>query len=257
MMALHAYFREVADVIDECEEPAVARIKLEWWREEIRKAVNATPSHPVAKALQAVIAEYPLSCDTVLEFIDGIGMSLDRERYETFDALGVYCERVGGTVALLEASVCGYTDPATPTCLRELGVAHALACMVRDAGQHARRNRIYIPLEELARFDVSAGDILNAHESANFQSLMAHQIERVENFCQRALAQLPEADRPRQLPALIMAALDLALLHEIRADGCRVLRQRTALPPWRKLWITWQTRRREKRRGNSRQGKPA
>lgn len=248
LIALHAYFREVADVVDECQEPAVARIKLEWWREEIRKAVSATPSHPVAKALQALLAEYPVSPDTLLEFVDGIAMNLDHGRYETFDSLGVYCGRVGGTAALLDASVCGYADPATPLHVRELGVAHALTRIVCDAGKDARRNRIYIPIEELVRFHVPVADILNGHEHENLQSLMTHQIERVETFCERAIAQLPERDRPQQLPALITAALDRALLQEIRDDGCRVLRQRTALPPWRKLWIAWNTRRCERRR---------
>lgn len=255
LMALHAYFREVAEVVDECQEPAVARIKLEWWREEIRQAVSATPSHPVGKALQAVLADYPLSHDTLLEFIDGIAMNLDRGRYETFDSLGVYCQRVGGTAALLDASVCGYADPATPSRVRDLGVAHALTRIVCDTGKDARRNRIYIPIEELARLDVPVADILNGHEHDNLQSLMTHQIERAESFYERAIAQLPEGDRLQQLPALITAAFDRALLQEIGNDGCRVLRQRTALPPLRKLWIAWNTRRRERRWHKRQQGK--
>jgi phytoene synthase len=257
MMALHAYFREVAGVVDECQEPAVARIKLEWWREEIRNAVSATPSHPVGKALQAVLAEYPLSPDTLLEFIDGIAMNLDHGRYQTFDGLGVYCERVGGTAALLDASVCGYADPATIPPIRQLGVAHALTRIVCDTGKDARRNRIYIPMEELARFDVPIADILNRREHEKLQSLIIHQIERVESFCERAIAKLPENDRPQQLPALITAALDRTLLQEIGNDGCRVLRQRTALPPLRKLWIAWNTRRRERRWHKSQQSKRA
>ncbi len=253
MMALHAYCREVADVVDECQEAAVARIKLEWWREEVRNAVGATPSHPVVKALQEVLADYPLNPDTLLEFIDGIAMNLDHARYETFASLGAYCERVGGTAALLDASVCGYADPATALSIRELGVAHALTRIVCDAGKDARRNRIYIPIEELARFDVPVADMLNGHEHENLQSLMIHQIERVERFYERAIAQLPEQDRLHQLPALITAALDRALLQEIGNDGCRVLRQRTVLPPLRKLWIAWNTRRREHSRHKQRQ----
>lgn len=255
LVALHAYFREVAEVVDECQEPAVARIKLEWWRQEIHNAVSATPSHPVGKALQAVLAEHSLSFDTLLEFIDGIAMNLDNGRYETFDDLGIYCERVGGTAALLDASVCGYADPATASPIRELGVAHALTRIVCDTGRDARRNCIYIPIEELARFDVPIADILNGHEHEKLQSLMTHQIERAESFYERAITRLPENDRPHQLPVLIMAALDRALLQEIANDGCRVLRQRTALPPLRKLWIAWNTRRREHRWYKRQRGK--
>jgi phytoene synthase len=96
-------------------------------------------------------------------------------------------------------------------------------------------------MSELRQFKVSAADILHARQSENFVHLMAFQIERAERYYVAAFEKLPEVDRKAQRPGLIMAAIYRTLLREIEADGCRVLTQRTALTPLRKLWIAWKT----------------
>ena len=67
------------------------------------------------------------------------------------------------------------------------------------------------------------------------------QIERAEGYYARAFAALPAEDRKNQRPGIIMAGIYEALLKEIKADGCHVLRQRVRLTPMRKLWIAWTT----------------
>ena len=123
----------------------------------------------------------------------------------------------------------------------DLGMAFQLTNIIRDVGEDARRNRIYLPQDELQQFGVSEADILNSNESAEFQRLMAFQIERARHFYTQAFAALPQADRKSQRPGLIMAAIYRTLLDEIEADGCHVLKQKTSLPPLRKLWIAWRT----------------
>ena len=108
-------------------------------------------------------------------------------------------------------------------------------------GEDARKNRIYLPMEELERFDVPAADILNRRQSGNFRRLMEFQAERVEQCYADAFSTLPAEDRKAQRPGLMMAAIYRTLLDEIRRDGFRVLEQRTALTPVRKLWIAWKT----------------
>ncbi len=248
IMALEACFREIADVIDECQEAAVARIKLAWWREELERAFSGTPRHPVSKALHPVIATHRLDCETFNAFIDGITMQLECGPYQTFDELHLHCQRLGSPAALLSARIFGYEEAATADYARELGVAHELTRIVRDIGRDARRNRLYLPIEDLQRFDVPVSMLLNAGEAAGFQPLIMHQIERVEGQYRNAVAHLPESDRAQQLPGLIMAALNSALLQELRAEGAHILRQRTTLPPLRMLWIAWRTRAKEKQR---------
>ena len=101
--------------------------------------------------------------------------------------------------------------------------------------------RIYLPIEDLQRFEVTAADILNARHSDNFRRLMDFQIERAESYYVLALDELPAADRRAQRPGLMMAAIYRTLLDEIKRDGCQVLTQRTSLTPLRKLWIAWRT----------------
>ena len=168
-------------------------------------------------------------------------MDLDHNRYPDFAALRLYCHRVASVVGLLSAEIFGYENARTLEYAADLGLAFQLTNIIRDVGEDARRNRIYLPLDELARHGVSANDITSARESEPFRRLIEFQIDRALDFYARAFAALPPADRRTQRAGLIMAAIYRTLLDEIRADGCRVLTRRTSLTPLRKLWIAWKT----------------
>ncbi len=239
--ALYAYCREVDDVVDECTDAAVARTKLKWWRDEIGHLYDGKPQHPVTKALACAIVAYDIQQQHMLELIDGMAMDLDYNRYPDFDTLKLYCRRVAGVVGLMSASIFGYSDKRTLEYAPELGLAFQLTNIIRDVGEDARRNRIYLPLDEIAKFAVTEADIENARESENFQKLMAFQIDRAITHYDAAFAKLPQQDRKPQIPGIIMAGIYRTLLEEIRDDGCKVLKQRTSLTPVRKLWIASKT----------------
>ncbi|MDA0191413.1 MAG: presqualene diphosphate synthase HpnD [Proteobacteria bacterium] len=239
--ALYAFCREVDDVVDECHDTQVAATKLAWWRQELARLYAGTPEHPVTRALQPVLAEFDLPQEQLLEIIDGMEMDLRQSRYLDFKALSLYCYRVASVVGLLAAEIFGHTDRRTLKYAHDLGMAFQLTNIIRDVGEDARRGRIYLPIDELQRFGVPAADILNARESDNFRQLMAFQIERAEHYYRQAMEALPAVDRKAQRPGLVMAAIYRTLLDEIQRDGCRVLTQRTSLPPLRKLWIAWRT----------------
>ncbi|MBI2312146.1 MAG: presqualene diphosphate synthase HpnD [Betaproteobacteria bacterium] len=239
--ALYAFCREVDDVVDECHDPALARTKLAWWRTEIASVYQGDPQHPVARALKAVVTQFNLPQEQLQEIIDGMEMDLTRNRYADFKELQLYCYRVAAVVGLLSAEIFGYRDRKTLKYAHDLGLAFQLTNIVRDVGEDARRDRIYIPQDELARFGVSNADILHGRETDNFRKLMEFQIERARGLYDQALAELPPEDRLAQRPGLIMAAIYRTLLGEIRRDGCRVLKQRVSLTPIRKLWIAYRT----------------
>ena len=239
--ALYAFCREVDDVVDECKDPQVAANKLVWWRQELDRLYAGQPQHPVTQALQAVLPEFSLPQEQLLEIIDGMEMDLQQTRYLDFTALSLYCYRVASVVGLLAAEIFGYTDRQTLKYAHDLGMAFQLTNIIRDVGEDARRGRIYLPMDELKRFNVTVADILDARQSENFQKLMEFQIERAERYYAQALSQLPAVDRKAQRPGLVMAAIYRALLEEIKRDGCQVLRQRTSLTPLRKLWLAWRT----------------
>jgi 15-cis-phytoene synthase len=239
--ALYAFCREVDDAVDEPADAAVARAKLEWWRGEVAQMYAGNPQHPVTRALQPAIAPFGIVRAKLDEIMDGMEMDLERSRYADFAELELYCHRVAGVVGALAAGIFGYRSPATLQYAEKLGLAFQLTNIVRDVGEDARKGRIYIPMDELRRFDVAAADILNARHTENFARLIRFQAERAARCYDEALALLPAEDRGAQRPGLMMAAIYRTLLGEIAGDGYRVLMQRTALTPIRKFWIAWKT----------------
>jgi phytoene synthase len=187
------------------------------------------------------VVAYDIQQQHMLELIDGMAMDLDYNRYPDFDTLKLYCHRVAGVVGLMSASIFGYSDKKTLEYAPELGLAFQLTNIIRDVGEDARRNRIYLPLDELEKFSVAESDIENARDSENFQKLMTFQIDRAITHYDAAFAKLPQQDRKPQIPGIIMAGIYRTLLEEIRCDGCKVLKQRTSLTPLRKLWIASKT----------------
>jgi phytoene synthase len=239
--ALYAFCREVDDVVDECSDAGLARAKLDWWRGEVAALDAGSPQHPVMRALVPLAARYAITSERLNEIIDGMQMDLEQSRYPDHAGLSRYCYHVAGVVGILAAGIFGYRDPRTLAYAEVLGTAFQLTNIIRDVGEDARKNRIYLPMDELKRFEVPAADILGARYSENFARLMAFQAERAEGCYERAFAALPAADRKAQRPGLVMAAIYRTLLAEIRADGFRVLDRRTSLTPVRKLWIAWKT----------------
>jgi phytoene synthase len=239
--ALYAFCREVDDAVDECSDPAVAAAKLAWWRGEIDALYAGKPTHPVTQSLASALPRFNLPAEQLQEIIDGMAMDLHQTRYADFKALHLYCYRVASVVGLLAADIFGYTDRRTLRYAHDLGLAFQLTNIIRDVGEDARRGRIYLPQDELGRFGVAEADILASHHTDNFRALMEFQAERAHEYYQRALGELPAADRKAQRAGLIMAAIYRTVLDEVAKDGFRVLDHRIALPPARKAWIAVRT----------------
>ena len=237
--ALYAFCREVDDVVDEGMDAQLAATKLAWWRAEVANLFAGNAQHPVTRALEPYGQNFGLSAERMNQIIDGMEMDLRQSRYLDWPGLEAYCYRVAGVVGLLAAGIFGYRDPRTLDYAKDLGIAFQLTNIIRDVGEDARKNRVYLPMEDLKRFGVPAADLLQARESSAFRSLMAFEAERARSYYQRALAALPAADRRAQRPGLIMAAIYRGLLDEIERDGFKVLHQRTSLTPLRKLWLAW------------------
>jgi len=231
----------VDDVVDESSDAQLAATKLAWWRQEIGLLFDGRPQHPVSRALQPALAPYGITAARLNEIVDGMQMDLTQTRYLDFAALERYCYHVAGVVGMLAAGIFGYTDARTLEYAKTLGTAFQLTNIIRDVGEDARKNRIYLPVEDLQRFGVSAADLLAAKHGPAFVELMRFQAERARRRYAAAYAALPAADRRAQRPGLVMAAIYSALLDEIERDGFRVLEGRTSLTPMRKLWIAWKT----------------
>jgi 15-cis-phytoene synthase len=239
--ALYAFCREVDDIVDECHDVSVAHNKLAWWRKEIGAMQAGNPTHPVTKALLPHLKTFSLEVQHLLAIIDGMEMDLSQTRYLDFAGLQRYCWHVAGVVGILSASIFGITQAQTLQYAEKLGLAFQLTNIIRDVGEDARKGRIYLPVNELQQFNVTAADILNARHTENFEKLMRFQEQRAQAIYDEAFGLLPKQDRRTQRPGLMMASIYRSLLNEIRRDGFHVLNQRISLTPIRKLWLAWKT----------------
>ncbi len=248
IIALYAFCREVDDIVDSNIDSHIKQTKLQWWRDEIQALFKGQPQHPVTQALMPAIAQFNLPQEQFEEIINGMEMDLQQSRYDNFKDLSLYCHRVASVVGLLAAEIFGYQDRKTQKYAHDLGMAFQLTNILRDVHEDAQRNRIYLPQDELQQFNVSENDIIQGRTSDKFIELMKFQMQRAQNYYDKAINELPEADRYNQRVGLVMARIYQSTLDEIVNDGYRVLQHRIKLTPLRKLWLAWKTIRQEKRR---------
>jgi len=246
--AFYAFCREVDDVVDEVKDPDVAQTKLAWWRREVAQAYAGERNHPVMQALMPHTASFGIEARHLLAVIDGCQMDLEQNRYLDFANLQQYCHLVAGVVGEVAACIFGQTQEETTAYAHRLGLAFQLTNIIRDVGEDAARGRIYLPVNELQRFDVKAHELLKrsaapgtdpADFERRFTALMQFQCERALRTYDEALALLPEADRRPQKPGLMMASIYRTLLKEISSEPLLVLTQRISLTPLRKFWLAW------------------
>lgn len=240
---LYAFCRELDDVVDGCTDPNVAQITLNWWRSDLEKVFNnEMPEHPVHQALKDIRASFDLPKNEFEALIDGMQMDLEQARYGSFDELRLYCHRVAGVVGRLIARILGFSNPKTLEYAEKMGLALQLTNIIRDVGEDARQGRIYLPIEEMQKFDVPANVIMQCKPTDNFAKLMQFQVDRARETYREAMLLLPAADKKSQKVGLIMAAIYYALLNEIDRDGAQnVLTYKIAIPSPRKKRIALKT----------------
>ena len=240
---LYAFCRELDDVVDGCTDPNVAQITLNWWRSDLEKVFNNEMSeHPVHQALKDIRASFDLPKNEFEALIDGMQMDLEQARYGSFDELKLYCHRVAGVVGRLIARILGFSNPKTLEYADKMGLALQLTNIIRDVGEDARQGRIYLPIEEMQKFDVPANVIMQCKPTDNFAKLMQFQVDRARETYREAMLLLPAADKKSQKVGLIMAAIYYALLNEIDRDGAQnVLTYKIAIPSPRKKRIALKT----------------
>lgn len=240
---LYAFCRELDDVVDGCTDPNVAQITLNWWRSDLEKVFNnEMPEHPVHQVLKDIRANFDLPKNEFEALIDGMQMDLEQARYGSFDELKLYCHRVAGVVGCLIARILGFSNPKTLEYADKMGLALQLTNIIRDVGEDARQGRIYLPIEEMQKFDVPANVIMQCKPTDNFAKMMQFQVNRARETYREAMLLLPAEDKKSQKVGLIMAAIYYALLNEIDHDGAQnVLTYKIAIPSPRKKRIALKT----------------
>lgn len=247
--AVYAFCRVVDDIVDSDIEPSIAATKINWWYSELDAIYNAQASHPIACKLVRVVKEFSIPKEYFSEILSGMTMDLQYQGYAEFKDLELYCHRVASVVGMIIATILGYTNTQTLEYAKNLGMCFQIINIVRDVGEDARRNRVYLAEEDLARFGLKADDLLSL-DPVNFAKLhpvLSQYAAKARAYYKTALELLPKADRRAQSPGLIMANIYLKLLSEIENSNFAVLNSKISLAPAYRLWVAlqsyWQERR--------------
>jgi len=224
MSVLYAFCREVDDVADdESVPPEKRRAALAAWREDVRRACDGRlPEFPVNRELQPVIAQYHLPFAHFDELIRGVEMDLDIKRYKTYEELEQYCFRVASVVGLLSVEIFGYKDPACRDYAIYLGKALQLTNILRDIRTDAERGRIYLPLCELERCQVTPEEILRGAWSERFEQLAENAARQARKFYSLARQTLPAGDRRSMAAAELMGSVYWRLLRKLERGRFQV-----------------------------------
>jgi phytoene synthase len=221
MTVFYAFCRVIDDIADASDASVEEkRRSLLDWRRWLRDSRADEPQ--LARDVRAVLAKYSIASEMAEEIIAGVEMDLDKSRYATFEELRVYCYRVACAVGLVSIEIFGYRNPACKDYAVALGLALQMTNIIRDVGKDLQNDRIYLPQEDLARFDYSEAELQARHYNDRFVRLMEFEAARAREFFRQAAVLLPREDRRSMVAAEIMGSVYRALLHRIELDKFRV-----------------------------------
>ncbi len=235
MDALYAFMRLTDDLSDEPGDAAEKRAKLRSWRDSLQAAFTGDDSHPIHPALRDTIFTFHVDPKFLHEVVTGVEADLEPVRIGTFAELHAYCYRVASAVGLACLPVWGCQDPRAAAPGEAAGIAFQLTNVLRDLGEDLARGRVYLPQDELAKFD-SPSESWVARGPA-FRAMMQFQVERAKRYYAEAEglnAFLPPSGRAIYR---VMFRTYRGLLAEIEGRDFDVFTRRVRVPRWKKLVV--------------------
>jgi len=260
MCVLYSFMRVTDDLGDSDEPPLVRGAALQRWQASLLRACGSGHcDHPVLPALLDVIRRYAIPVDYLLDVIAGVEMDLQPVAVESFDQLADYCYHVAGAVGLACIHLWGYHDARAPAAAIDCGMAFQLTNILRDLGEDAARGRVYLPREDLDRFQLTPADLaaksLSARSGAaaggdgRFEELMRFEVARAREYYARAAPLHDFLDPPGRPILETMLRIYGGLLDEIERRRYDVFSRRVELSGWKKIWVTAHSLARHKWRG--------
>jgi phytoene synthase len=237
MVVFYAFCRTMDDLADDPSAPLAQREQaLLSWRDGLLNGFS-NPTE-LQKQVIDLRERRAIPNELLTAIIDGCRMDLEPRRFATWADLDAYIWKVAGAVGLVSIRIFGCVDANSEKYAIALGRALQLTNILRDVGEDlANGGRIYLPLEDLARFGCTENDLAKKSTSAAFLALMDFEARRAEDFFAEAEALLPPRDRKALLPARIMGAIYHEVLLRMRRGGFDVFRVRYSLSHFRKFSI--------------------
>jgi phytoene synthase len=247
--AIYAFMRQADDLADDESMPREERRKrLDAWMDAWRAAARGEQlSNPVFLAVRDATERYRIPLELLDELVAGVTMDLGHDAggapdtYATFDDLYRYCYLVASVVGLVCIRIFGYTDARAEKLADETGIAFQLTNILRDVSEDAARNRVYLPLDELAAHGVSLDALLDraplAPPTASERALLAAIAQRAEKYYESARELLPLIDRESRPALRVLVRIYRALLRRIERADYDVFTRRASVPTVQKVGI--------------------
>jgi phytoene synthase len=202
LCAVYAFMRRCDDIADGNYPDERKYELLRCWRRQLEGALNgACDGDPILPAFLDAVRRYSIPDRYFHWILDGVEMDLVVTRYERFEDLYRYCFNVAGAVGLTCLQIFGFRDARALDYAEQCGIAFQLTNIMRDVGEDARMERIYLPVEDLRRFNYSPEDLMRGVVDSRYFELMAYQALRARDYYDRARNLLPLVDRSSR-PAL-------------------------------------------------------
>lgn len=216
MNTVYAFCRETDDIVDEGTVADDLKFeKLRKWRIELEKSLKGHSDYPLINKLSKTIQHFNIPLEPFFDLLKGMEMDLQQKRYVSFNDLQTYCYRVASTVGLMCIEIFGYRHPSAKDFAVNLGIALQLTNILRDIKKDAEKGRIYLPQEDLKRFNYNESDVFNNTYNQNFQKMMQYQVERAKWYFNTATASLNKEDKKAMFAARAMQHIYYRMLNKI------------------------------------------
>ncbi|MBI1830536.1 MAG: squalene/phytoene synthase family protein [Planctomycetes bacterium] len=237
MCALYTFMRIADDLSDEPTPTSTKRQQLADWRGGLRAALVGNYRHPAHAALHDTVTTYRVPAKYLESLIDGVEMDLEPTAYRTFAELRNYCYHVASVVGLSCIHIWGFHGGDAIRYAEYAGIAFQLTNILRDLGEDAARDRIYLPQEDLDRFGYRVEQLHRGERDAAFRAMMRFEVERARAYYEGGWRLLPRLSEAGRAVFLMMARTYRGLLAEIENRDYDVFASRVRVPSWKKLWF--------------------
>jgi phytoene synthase len=243
IVAVWDFCRAVDDAVDEArveteEDRAAAQARLGEWRLEIERCfTGAEPQTRQGRALAPLVREFDLPRGPFGDLVDGVAMDIGHRRYKTFAELYQYCYRVASTVGIICVQIFGCQDAQSRDYATDLGLALQLTNILRDVKKDLAQGRLYIPLDDLARFAVTEEMLVRETSSPAVRALLRAQAVRAREYYARATRGIPPDESRKLIAAEIMSGIYQAILAEIERRDFDVFGETVRVSRPRRAWI--------------------
>lgn len=238
MNTVYAFCRKTDDIVDENSDSTDLKYeKLRKWRIEFEKSFTGHSEFALLNKLGTTISKFDITLDPFFELIKGMEMDLQKDRYKSFDDLQLYCYRVASTVGLMCIEIFGYKHPSTKQFAVDLGIALQMTNILRDIGKDAKNGRIYLPQEDLIKFNYSEAEIMSLIYNDNFRDLMVYESSRAKQYFNSATANLDLDDKKTMFAARAMQHIYYKMLENIIAADYDVFNNDIKVSKFEKVGI--------------------